>query len=98
MHQKGKTDIFNLTGDKPISVKLELDLMARNLLIEEYPDSASEMYPVGDNTWVLETVVYNMVGLGRFYVGLAEHIKIVEAPDLVDYAKNYIKGVQKKLI
>lgn len=96
-HQKGKTDIFHFSGDKPITVKLQLDLMARNLLLEEYPDSASDLSPMSDNQWLLQTKVYKIEGIGRFYTGLANHISIIDAPELVEYAKSYFKDSLKDL-
>ena len=40
--------VRELTGETPIPVKLELDLLAWNLLVEEYPESAAELKPIGD--------------------------------------------------
>lgn len=96
-HQKGKTDIFHFSGDTPIPVKLQLDLMAKNLLLEEYPDAESELSPMGGNEWLLQTKVYQIVGIGRFYTGLANHITIIDAPELVEYAKTYFQESLKAL-
>ena len=32
-------DIFRMTGETAIDVKLQLSLMAKNILVEEYPDA-----------------------------------------------------------
>ena len=96
-HVKGKTDIFHFSGDKPIPIKLQLDLVAKNLLIEEYPDAASDLAPLGDNLWLLDTSVYQIAGIGRFYVGLMDHIDIIDAPKLKEYAKEFIANNQGKL-
>ena len=74
-HKRGQADIFHFTGDTPIPVKLELDLLAKNLLVEEYPESAVELKPIGatngtPDCFLLQTNVYSMLGLGRFYCGL----------------------------
>ena len=96
-HQKGMTDIFHFSGEKPIPIKLQLDLMAKNLLLEEYPESATDLSPIGNNQWLLQTKVYQIVGIGRFYTGLANHISIIDAPELVEYAKSYFKDSLKEL-
>ena len=96
-HVKGKTDIFHFSGDKPIPIKLQLDLMAKNLLVEEYPDAVSDLSPMGDNLWLLDSDVYQIVGAGRFYVGLMDHIEIIDAPELKEYAKEFIAKNQGKL-
>ena len=91
-HRQGKMDIFRMTGDSPINVKLQLSLMAKNILVEEYPDAEKDLIPTDDdNIWILDTQVYRMEGLGRFYMGLAGEIQIIEAEGLKEYAKNYSK-------
>lgn len=86
-----EVDIFHMTGPKPIHVSLQLDLMAKNLLVEEYP-RAKDMVSAhkgDDNIWYLNTEVYALEGVARFYVGLANHIKVLNAPELVAYVKDY---------
>jgi hypothetical protein len=90
-HKIMEVDIFHRTGPKPIHVSLQLDLMAKNLLVEEYP-RAKDMVSAhkgDDNIWYLNTEVYALVGVARFYVGLANHIKVLNAPELVAYVKDY---------
>ncbi len=96
-HERGKTDIFHFTGEKEIPVKLELDMLAKNILTEEYPDSSEEMTRTGEDTWLLDTSVLDIRGIGRFYCGLANHIRITDAPELVLYARNYFGESLKKL-
>ena len=36
---------------------------------------------------MLDTQVYRMEGLGRFYMGLAGEIQIIDAPKLKEYAQ-----------
>ena len=38
-----------------------------------------------------------MLGLGRFYCGLAGHITILDAPGLVEYARDYFNQALKDL-
>ena len=60
--------------------------------MEEYPEAAKDLYQTkSDDRWILETEVYNMVGLGRFYMGLAGEIQIIDAPQLKEYAQKYCK-------
>jgi predicted DNA-binding transcriptional regulator YafY len=90
-HKEVKVDVFHMTGDKTTPISLQLDLMAKNLLIEEYP--RAKEYIKGqkgdENTWYFTTEVCSMVGIGRFYIGLAEHIQILEGDELKKYAKEY---------
>lgn len=91
-HRQGKMDVFRMTGDTPINVKLQLSLMAKNILVEEYPDAEKDLIPTdNDDIWMLDTQVYRMEGIGRFYMGMAGEIQIIEAEGLKEYAQKYSK-------
>ena len=92
MHNAGKLDIFGMTGDTPIRISLELDMMSRNILIEEYPQAKKFVKATESSSrWILDTEEYRIEGIARFYIGLAEHIKILDAPELKAYAQEYKK-------
>ena len=92
IHKLIKVDAFHMSGEKSIKCCLELDLFARNLLIEEYPKSKDDLKKTGDpNKWIFDTKVYNVAGIGRFFVGLANHIRIMDAPELKEYIQKYVK-------
>lgn len=91
-HKAAKMDIFRMTGDRPIKVSLQLNLLAKNVLVEEYPEAESIIIATDDSDrWLLNTDVYQMEGVCRFYVGLANCIEILDAPELEAYVKQYIK-------
>lgn len=92
-HQKVNVDVFHMTGDKPIHVSLQLDLMAKNLLVEEFPSSKNFIKPHkgDDNIWYFDTDVNKLEGIGRFYMGLANHIKILAAPELQEYVRDFAR-------
>ena len=84
-------DVFHMNGDTTTRISLQLDLMAKNLLIEEYP-RAKEFITgqKGDeNVWFFTTDICKIEGIGRFYIGLANHIQILEGDELRQYAKEY---------
>ena len=93
VHKKINVDVFHMSGTKAIPVSLQLDLMAKNLLIEEFPSAKDCIKPhKGDNNiWYFDTDVYQMEGLGRFYLGLANHIKILHCPELEQYVATFVK-------
>ena len=92
MHKPGPIDIFNMTGSTPVDVCLRLNLRAKNLLLEEFPRSKEFISKERDNSWLLTTQVYNVAGVARFYMGLANSIQIVNAPELKAYVQEYIKS------
>ena len=98
-HRQGKMDIFRMTGDSPINVKLQLSLMAKNILVEEYPDAEKDLIPTDDdNIWMLDTQVYRMEGLGRFYMGLAGEIQIIEEGGKLIWECPHCKNRDQKLL
>ena len=89
-HRQGKMDIFRMTGDAATPIKLQLSLLAKNLLLEEYPEASKDVIATGDDdAWILETNIYKIEGVGRFYMGLAGEIQIIDAPQLKEYAQKY---------
>ena len=94
-HNRGYIDIFRMTGFELQRVKLELGMLARNLLVEEYPLAERDITPLGDGCWLLDTEVCNYVGVGRFVMGLMDDIRIVGSPEFEAYiAENARKIVQ----
>ena len=88
-HQKSLTDCFRISGFAQTPVKLELSIRAKNLLLEEYPLAEKDLkYAVGK--WILETKVSGMEGVGRFVIGLAGDIKIIDSPELKEYINTYV--------
>lgn len=89
-HKKINVDAFHMSGESPIRVNLRLDLMAKNLLVEEYSTIEPDIIRgKSDDEWFLDTIVFNIAGIARFYVGLANHIDILDAPELEAYVKKY---------
>ena len=96
-HHKDKTDVFHMSGKKAWPVTLDMDLMAKNLLVEEYPDTETLVKPSEkeDDRWILDTDVYSFAGITRFYVGLAEHIRIVsDSPELKRSIGEYVAKIR----
>lgn len=96
-HQKSITDCFRISGFVQTPVKLELSLRAKNLLIEEYPLAEKDLKNI-DDKWILETNVCGMEGVGRFVLGLAGDVKIVDSPALSDYVSSFYDKYLKPLL
>lgn len=87
-HRKITQDIFGMTGNRPTQVNLRLSRMALNLLMEEYPDSI-QYITEEKGEFLLKVPVFNMKGIGRFVLGLADQIQIIDSPELVSYIKQF---------
>ncbi len=90
-HKAVKVDVFHMNGDNTTRISLQLDLMAKNLLVEEYPRAKEFItgHKGDENIWYFTTDVCRMEGISRFYIGLANHIQILEGDALKQYAKEY---------
>ena len=90
-HQTSKTDCFRISGFTQTPIKLELSLMAKNLLIEEYPLAEIDLRHE-DDKWILETNVSGMEGVGRFVIGLASDVRVIDSPELKTYIKTFVSN------
>lgn len=83
-HERIETDCFRMAGKEDIPVTLKMTLKAKNLLIEEYPLSSKYISYDGKSWWFMGNVK-NLHGVGRFVIGLADQIKIIDSPELNNY-------------
>ena len=83
-HEVIEPDCFRMNGKERIPVTLKMTLMAKNILVEEYP-LASKDLTFEDGYWWLRTIVKDLAGVGRFVIGLADQINVVNSPELINY-------------
>lgn len=95
-HRKQGIDIFRMVGKNPVHIKWRISVLAKNLLLEEYPLSEKYLTCKGRD-WILETDIYNMTGACRFYLGLSSEIKILESEEFRTFVKNYIDSNLTKI-
>ena len=95
-HHEGYIDIFRITGFEQKRVQLELGVMAHNLLVEEYPLSTRDMTQIDDSHWLLDTMVCDYVGIGRFTLGLMHDIRIL-TPEFEEYIRSLMESISKKM-
>jgi predicted DNA-binding transcriptional regulator YafY len=69
-------------------VRLEMNLRAKDLLCEEFPLAVPDVREE-NGKWVLDTMVSRMEGVGRFVIGLAADIKVIDSPELEEYVRDY---------
>ena len=84
LHHEGYIDIFRITGFEQKRVRLELGVMSHNLLVEEYPLATRDLTQIDDSHWLLDTMVCDYAGIGRFVMGLSGDINI-QTPDFEEY-------------
>ena len=95
-HAEGYIDIFRMTGFDQHRVQLRLGMLARNLLIEEYPLAERDITSLGDKSWLLDAMVCNYLGIGRFVMGLLDDVEIVDSPEFERYIADSVAKISHK--
>ena len=81
-----KVDVFRwLEEDESYHIKLKMAVGAKNYLLEEYSCAEQlppeQLYDDGEGNWILDTTVYGLGAVRRFYLGLADKIEILDTED-----------------
>lgn len=84
-HKAEPMDDFRTHGDECHHIILKMDRLAKDLLAEEYPLAEKHILELDDSHWLYEADVYKLEGVGRFVMGLYQHIIILEGKELQDY-------------
>ena len=92
-HKAIKPDVFRMVGNLNEKIVLQLNTRAKSLLLEEFPLAEKDLKRE-DGKWLLKTTSHSLEGAGRFVIGLAADIKIIEG----DKLRKYIMDYQKKHI
>lgn len=92
-HQDAFIDVFRISSYNKIPVKLTLSLLAKNLLTEEYPLAEQYIKQQTQNSYLFETEVASLAGVGRFAMGLIDEVKIHQPESLKDYIKGKISKI-----
>lgn len=81
-----RADVFRwLDEGRSYHLKLRMEVGAKNYLLEEYSCAEKlppeELYSEGADKWILDTRVYGLGAIRRFYLGLADKIEILDTED-----------------
>lgn len=95
LHKAGRLDVFRISSNLNLSVKLHMSLRAASLLTEEYPLAEKYLQCINDNHWIFETQVCSYNGVGRFVSGLLGEIFQIE-PD--EFKQHIISKLENNLL
>jgi len=90
-YKVGHMDIFRISGQYQLPVKLRLSLRAKSLLIEEYPISETFIITENDNSYLFDGWVCSWEGIARFVMGLVGEIEIIDTLGLSNFIKEKVK-------
>jgi hypothetical protein len=63
--------------------------------MEEYPLATNALIKLSDTSWLFETKVCSLEGVGRFVMGLLDEVEVVDTPELDGYIRSRIKEYQR---
>jgi len=95
-HKALKPDVFRMSGPLNETITLQLNTRAKSLLLEEFPLAEKELRRQ-DGKWLLTTTIHSLEGAGRFVMGLAADIKILQGDALREYIQKYNRRYLQKL-
>lgn len=95
LHKAGSLDVFRISSNQHLPVKLNMSLRAASLLTEEYPLAEKYLQCINDNHWVFEARVCSYDGVGRFVSGLLGEIFQIE-PD--EFKQHIISKLENNLM
>lgn len=90
-HRTTESDLFGMSSDTLIPIRLRLSLRAANLLREEFPLSQKWLKADGKDHFLFETDVRDVKGIGRFVLGLHQEVEILDTPELAAFLQLHAK-------
>lgn len=90
-HRPLHVDLFHFSGEERTHVRLRLGLLAKAVLLDEYPEAEEHLSPLDDGHWLFDAEFCSMKGIGRFVIGLLDDIEILDAPELTAYLKERVE-------
>ena len=95
-HRTEPYDLFGMSSDTLIHIRLRLTMRAANLLKEEFPQSKRLLEPEDSEHFIFDTDVRDVKGIGRFILGLHSEVEIVDAPELEAYLHREAEKLHRK--
>lgn len=97
-HRPLWVDLFHFSGESTVPVVLRLGVLAKSVLLDEYPQAEKSLTQEDGTHWLWKDSFCSMKGVGRFVMGLLEDIEIVEAPELKTYISEQLSRASKRFI
>ena len=98
-HKQVFTDIFMFSGEERFPVAVRLDRLAYQVFVEEYPRATHAVTPEDSAHYVLRTEVVSYRGIGRFVLGLYDHVEVLGDEGFLAYVRETLRrNYQRSLL
>lgn len=98
-HKQVFTDIFMFSGEERFPVAVRLDRLAYQVFVEEYPRDTHAVTPEDSAHYVLRTEVVSYRGIGRFVLGLYDHVEVLGDEGFQAYVRETLRrNYQRSLL
>lgn len=98
-HKRVFTDIFMFSGEERLPVVVRLDRLAYQVFVEEYPRAAHAVTQEDAAHYVLRTEVVSYRGIGRFVLGLYDHVEVLGDEGFQAYVRETLRrNYQRSLL
>lgn len=98
-HKQVFTDIFMFSGEERFPVAVRLDRLAYQVFVEEYPRATHAVTPEDSAHYVLRTEVVSYRGIGRFALGLYDHVEVLGDEGFQAYVRETLRrNYQRSLL
>lgn len=98
-HKQVFTDIFMFSGEERFPVAVRLDRLAYQVFVEEYPRATHAVTPEDSAHYVLRTEVVSYRGIGRFVLGLYDHVEVLGDEGFQAYVRETLRrNYQRSLL
>lgn len=98
-HRPIVTDLFHFSGEQTMPVVLRLGLLAKSVLLDEYPQAEAHLTAEPEtHRWLLRLEVCSYKGIGRFVLGLFDDIEVLESAAFIDYLRQRMSVFQEKML
>jgi len=92
LHKIAPMDVFRISCQEQILVKLQLSVRASELLKEEYPLSENYITQINESSFLFDAPVCGFDGVARFVTGLCHEITILEPNTLRDFISKRVRN------
>ena len=97
LHRMLPMDVFRMCGHEQIQLSVTMDVFARNLLLDEYPQAVSYLQPLSPERFRLSCTLNRYEGAMRFLISVIGHIHIEQPTELILLLQNKTKEMQVAL-